>query len=85
MPSRLFLRGDSDALWLAAAADEALSIIEHALEEHAPFVRLDMLPEARDEPSRPAYFAPTAVSAVLPLDPRAYEDYLDNSVPEWLS
>lgn len=85
MPSRLFLRGDSDGLWLLPAADEALTAVERALSEGTAFVRLDMLPEARHEPSRPAYFAPSAVSAILPLDPRAYEHYLDNDVPEWLS
>jgi hypothetical protein len=83
MPSKVFLRGDSDAIWLAAAADEVLSAVEQAEGDGVRFLRLDMTPYARGEHPRPAYFDPGMVAAILPMDPREYEHLLDDP-PEWL-
>lgn len=80
MPSKLYLRGDSDPIWLALPADAVLSAIQDA----TGFVRLDMVPWTRDEHPKPAYFDAGAVSAVLPVDQREYEHALDDP-PEWLS
>jgi len=83
MPSKLYLRGDSDALWLTLAADAVLSIIEDARAAGTGrFVRLDMAPFVRGEAARPAYFDFDVVSAILPVDPREWEDMLEDP-PEW--
>lgn len=81
MPCQLYLRGDSDPLWLAAPADQVLAIVE---DPPSKFVRLDMVPALVGEPPRAAYFDPAAVVAILPLDPRELADAYEHP-PGWLS
>lgn len=82
MPSKLYLRGDSDPLWLAAAADQVLAVVEGARD--GGFVRLDMVPAMVGEQPRAAYFDPGAVAAIIPIDPRELADTYDNP-PGWLT
>ena len=82
MPSKLYLKGDGDPLWLNLSADQVLSAVEEA-RGSTEFLRLDMVPHTRDEQPMPAYFDADAVAAILPLDPREYGHALDDP-PEWL-
>lgn len=84
MPSKVYLRGDNDPMWLAAPADAVLTAVEAALQDGTPFLRLDMTPILLGEASRPAYFDPRAVSAILPMDPREYEHVMEDP-PDWLT
>ena len=83
MPSKLYLHGDSDAVWLADPADRVLDAVETALQQGTQFLRLDMPPFAHQDARRPAYFKPSAVSAVLPVHPDEWQYALDNP-PDWL-
>jgi hypothetical protein len=84
MASKVFLLGDEDAIWLAAAADVVLDAIEAGRASGAAFIRLTMVSAARDEAGRPAYFDPQRVSAILPVDAREL-DYARDNPPDWLS
>lgn len=84
MPSKLFLRGDSEEIWLDHPADWIVEAVSLA-RIHAPgeFLRLEQVPYRPDEPSRPLYVDPAAVAAVVPLDPRELQaSYAD--LPDWL-
>lgn len=81
MPSKLFLRGDSEELWINEPADMLVQMLVEA--RKGAFVRLEQVPYRPDEPSRPAYVDSAAVMAVVPLDPRELEaSYAD--LPDWL-
>lgn len=82
MPCKLYLSGDSDAVWLADPADLVLAAVERGIQEGHAFIRLDMPPFTTTDIARPAYFAPGAVSAILPVPPQEWQHVLDNP-PEW--
>ena len=89
MPSKLYLRGDGDEIWIDLSADLLVDLVGQARswksEDGTPiaFVRLEQVPYRPDEPCRPIYVDPAAVAAVAPLDPRELEaSYAD--LPEWL-
>lgn len=84
MPSKLYLAGDSEALWLTAPADTALTAVEQGRADSTYFIRLDMLSITRDDKPRPAYFDPTQVAAILPLDQRQLDAEYDD-LPAWLT
>lgn len=84
MPSKIFLKGDSDPLYVNDPPDMVLMTLDGLNDaEGERFVRIEMAPYARDEPTRPAYIDPTQVAAVLPVDPREWEYIMDN-LPEWI-
>lgn len=84
MPSKLYLAGDSDAIWLMLPPDEALSLIEQARANDTYYLRLDMVPITQHDTPRPAYFNPAQVAALLPLDPREIQAEYDDP-PDWLT
>ena len=84
MPCKIFLAGDSDPIWLEDSADVVLSTVETAIAEGVSFVRLDQVPHTRQDASRPAYFKPGAVNAILPVPPAEYDHLLDDP-PPWMT
>ena len=57
--------------------------MQQILDGCCEFLRLEQVPYRPDEPSRPVYVDPSAVAAVVPLDPRELEaSYAD--LPDWL-
>ncbi len=82
MASKLFLNGDNEPVWLNDPADVVLATVEQGA-ANGRFVRLDMAPFVRGGGTRPAYFDPDCVSAILPMHPAEYEALLDHP-PDWL-
>lgn len=84
MHSKIFLKGDSDPLYVNDPPDVVLETLGSFPEAiGTDFVRIEMAPYTRDEPTRPAYIVPSRVAAVLPVHPREWE-WLQDHPPEWL-
>lgn len=84
MPSKLYLRGINEAVWLEDSPGDIVFEIEGAQGNRTQdFLRLEMVPVAPGESSRPVFIKPQEVAAVAPLDEREIRaEYAD--LPDWL-